>query len=150
MEAETCYYLAIVRPTGGKGTMTIFAWLPPMTLAAGLMVSQVALTAEGTGRDETASRRTVEQIQRELEELARRARRLRALRTEPVEPEDATVAECRGIGQAREPRVGMSPAVVPQLGQVTAPVLRFDAQPGTKASEQIARCLYMPLAEVGR
>ena len=149
-----CYYLGIDRPTGGKGTMTTFAWLLPMTLAAGLTVSQVALTAEGGGRDEAASRRAVEQARRGLEALEQARRQLeglsRALRTEPAEHEDTTVAECRGIGQAREPRVGLSPAIVPQLGRVTAPVLRFDAQPGTKASEQIARCLYMPLAEVER
>lgn len=122
----------------------------------------VAMLAGVTAPVSTANEQ-VEAVWRALEELQSRHRLFgdgdrqraedlrRALRADPEDDsEDSTVAECRGIGHAREPRVGLSPAVVPQLGRVVAPVLRFNALPGVGVSAQIARCLYMPLASIRR
>ena len=115
--------------------------LLPIGLAAALLATQATPAAGSDEHGDAATRlqRTVEQLRRSVEDLWQNSELRRPSRPEPAEldPEDVTIAACPGIGQAREPRVGLSPAVVPQLGRVTAPVLRFDAQPRVEMATQV-------------
>ena len=119
------------------------AWKLPIALAVVLLAGQAAPApgAEGLGEELTRSRLAREELRRRLERL-----RLLRHQTEPAEVLPPIRAECDGIGQVREPQVGVSHALVLVPNEPVAPVLRFDAQPGVDVSEQVARCLYMPLA----
>jgi hypothetical protein len=121
-------------------------WKLPIALAVVLLAGQAAPApgAEGLGEELTRSRLALEELRRNLE-------RLRPLlhRTEPAGAPPPIRAECDGIGQAHEPRVSVSHALVLEPRAPVAPVLRFDALPGVEALEQVARCLYIPLAWTG-
>jgi hypothetical protein len=126
--------------------MTV-VWKLPIALAVVLLAGQAAPApgAEGLGEELMRSRLALEELRRGLERL-----RLLRHRTEPAEAPPPIRAECDGIGQAREPRVGVSHALVLEPRSPVAPVLRFDALPGVEVSEQVARCLYMPVAGTER
>jgi hypothetical protein len=117
----------------------------PIALAVALLAGQAAPAAGAEGLEEEVTR-----LRHAIEQLGQSTERPRLHPTEPAEAEPPIKAECDGIGQARQPRMGMSLAVVLAPREPVAPVLRFDAMPGMETSEQVAGCLYMPLAGVGR